>query len=400
MFIPIQILLLSILGILCLYLAVLSVLALASHLRLTFPALRLRRFALVIPAHNEELSIQRTLESVMALDYPRDRYDVVVVADNCEDRTAAIARAIGAGVMERANRELRGKGYALRWCFDQLAGADPPYDAYVVVDADTVVSKNLLAVMNYYLEQGAEAIQCSDLVAPRPGAWSSEATRIGFTLYNYVRPLGRRVLGCPPGLKGNGMCFSAEVFRKAPWDTYSLNEDLEYGLRLLLKDIPVVFAPEATVLATMPMNPENSRSQRERWEAGRYPVIRRYFAPLLAAAVRRGSFKLLDALVELLTPALVNLMVMIMGLFLITVVLAAIGIHGMWWCALLWCLVALLGVLHMIIGLYAARADRALFTALLHLPRYALWKLMLYAKLARTRKQEEWVRTTREASKM
>ncbi len=400
MLVLIQIFLVSIFGVLCLYLAVLSILALTTRLRVAFPAAHTRRIAVVIPAHNEELSIRKTLESVFALDYPRDRYDVVVVADNCEDRTAEIAKTMGAKVEERVNRDLRGKGYALRWCFDRLASAEPPYEGYVVIDADTVVSKNLLAVMNYYLEQGAEAIQCSDLVAPQPGIWSSEATRMGFTLYNYVRPLGRRVLGFPPGLKGNGMCFRGDVFRKLPWDSYSLNEDLEYGLRLLLKGVSVLFAPEAIVLATMPQNPGNSQSQRARWEAGRFPVIRNYFRPLLVGALRRGSLKLFDAFVDLITPALVNLMAAVSTFFVLTVILAAAGIDGMWVFALLWCGVGGLLVLHMVVGLYAARADRALFVALLYLPRYALWKLLLYAKLARTRKPDEWIRTTREASSL
>ena len=133
-------------------------------------------------------------------------------------------------------------------------------------------------------------------------------TRLSFLLYNFVRPLGRAVLGCSAGLKGNGMCFTAELLTEFPWSSFSLNEDVEYGLELLLKGVTVQFAPEAKLFAKMPHNVENARSQRVRWEAGRFPVIWKYSLKLLTAAFSRHSFKLFDAFVELMTPSLVNML--------------------------------------------------------------------------------------------
>src|SRR5258706_2619767 len=126
-----------------------------------------RRFICVIPAHNEEGVLERTLLSIRSADYPAGLLRVTVVADNCTDRTAEVARSLGADVSERHDEVLRGKGYALRWCFDRLARSAGPYDAAVVVDADSEVSANIFRVLNRYLESGAKVIQTADVVKPR-----------------------------------------------------------------------------------------------------------------------------------------------------------------------------------------------------------------------------------------
>ncbi len=387
---------LSIAGFFVVYLMALSILALFVRPKRAFPARTRRRFAVVVPAHNEELSIGRTLASLLAIDYPKELFDVIVVADNCTDATASIARNAGAVVRERTDAVLRGKGYALRWCFDEILRSEPGYGGVVVIDADSVASANFLTVMNHYLEQGAGALQCSDMVAPLPGAWSSEVTRLGFTLYNHVRPLARSLFGFSAGLRGNGMCFAADTLRHHPWNTYSLNEDLEYGLVLLLGGVPIVFAPEALVLATMPATAANAESQRSRWERGRFPVIRRYTWPLLAASARTFSLRPLDALVDLVIPPFVNLIGGVLLLTVTTAVLAVTGYSGAFLFLILWEILLVLGIAHVLVGLIAARADRELYRTLLSIPRYAVWKLLLYMKFVRRRPSTEWVRTTRE----
>ena len=392
----VQILLLATVGGFVVYLFSLSVLALFARTTTAFAATATRRFAVLVPAHNEESAISSTIQSILQVDYPRTCFDVIVIADNCTDQTAAVSKQNGALVFERENHDMRGKGYALRWCFDRLLSLDEPYDAFIVVDADSTVSMDFLRVMNHYLESGAKVIQASDMVKPQPGAWSSEMTRLGFTLYNYARPLGRKVIGCSAGLRGNGMCFSADVLRKHPWQAYSRAEDLEFGLHLLLNGISVTFAREAMVIATMPQNPRLAESQRARWEGGRFPVIKRYALPLLGRTVARGSFKLLDAFIDLVTPPLINLMGVVVGLLFMTFVLDALGVATMQLFVYLWAGILVLGFLHMFVGLYAAHADRDLYRALFHLPRYTAWKVMLYLKLFRRGETKEWIRTTRE----
>jgi len=385
-------------GILIFNLFVLSVVSAAVRGRPGVAPTSGRRFAVLIPAYNEESTIGPTLESILSADYPRALFDVFVIADNCTDTTARVSRDLGARVLERRDLDLRGKGYALRWAMDLLLASQERYDAFIVVDADSTASANFLGIMNASLDNGASVIQANDIVKPQPGAWSSEITRLGFTLYNFVRPRGRSVLGLSAGLRGNGMCFAAGVLRSFPWEAYSRAEDLEFGLHLLLHGVSITFAPEATVLATMPVEAKLAESQRARWEAGRIPVIRRFAWPLLKKGVLKGSWVCIDALLDLLTPALVNLTALVILLLSINVALPAAGVTGGPLFVVVWTGLFIVGLLHVVIGLFAAHADGALYKALLHIPRYALWKLLLYAKLARREETKEWIRTTREIS--
>jgi 1,2-diacylglycerol 3-beta-glucosyltransferase len=378
------------------YLTLLSLLALVERRRTEPRSTSLRRLAVVVPAHNEEGSICRTIESALAVDYPRARFELFVIADNCTDATTAAARRAGATVLERHDDENRGKGQALRWAFNTLLAKEEGYDAIIVVDADSTLSRNFLTVVNGYLAHGARVIQCNDMVRKNPGAWSSEMTRIGFILFNYVRPLGRRFLGFSAGLRGNGMAFASDVLRQNPWEAYSRAEDLEFGLFLLLRGITVRFAPEATVTAIMPERAANAESQRVRWEGGRLPLIRKFAPRLLMNGITKPSLASLDALVDLVTPPLVTMLA-----FLI----ACGGLHALIWLAgweqdagnvLVWFLVAALGIAHMIIGLVAYRADHATYMALLHIPRYALWKILLLVKQLFRGRTREWIRTARE----
>ena len=391
-----QILLLATLGFLVFYLFLLSVLAAFARTPEVSEAACTHQFAVIVPAHNEESTIGPTIKSILSLNYPRGKFDAIVIADNCTDLTATVARDSGAIVVERTSNELRGKGHALRWCFDMLLLDPTKYDALVVVDADSTVSTNFLTVMSSRLDGGDSVIQAADLVRPNPGAWSSELTRLGFMLYNYVRPLGRTVIGCTAGLRGNGMCFAADVLREHPWQAYTRTEDLEFGLHLLLHGIPVSFAPQASVLATMPQNPKLAESQRARWERGRLPVIKQYGPLLVKNALRHGSFKYMDSLIDLVTPPLINLIVIVLVVLVFTWGFYLAGVASMLGFVWLWTGVIFLGFFHMFIGLYASHADRFLYRALFSLPRYVVWKTLLYLRLMLRGETTEWIRTTRE----
>lgn len=392
----IQIFILFILGGVLLYLAILSILSMFNRLRIVETSDTLNRFAIIVPAHNEEISVGKTIKSLFEVDYPMEQFDVIVVADNCTDRTVEIAKKHGATVYERTNKINRGKGYALRWCMDLLFTTKSNYDAITIIDADSVISKNFLSVLNYYISKGSKAIQTADLVAPQPDAWSSEVTRLGFLLYNFVRPLGRKVINCSAGVRGNGMCFTTKTLKKVPWNTYSLNEDLEYGIILLLNGINVDFAPEAIVLATMPKSEKNAESQRARWERGRFPIIKKYSTRLLKFSIKKFSYRTFDAFIELITPPFVNSVAFSVLMFIINLILFLLGIAFAKIFLILWTIVILAAITHVVVGLFSARADQMLINAFLYIPKYIIWKLLLYFKGFRSNKKNEWIRTTRE----
>lgn len=397
----VQILLLSTIGFFITYLAYLSVLAFIEQNGKSLETDTKRRFVIAIPAYNEENSLPRTLKNLFEVDYPRRKFDIIVIADNCSDKTAEIAKKEGANVMVRNNPDKRGKGYALRWCFDQLIRENDrhQYDAAVVVDADSVVTKNLLKVMNEYLENGAEVVQGHLTVDSKPDVWTSEIIRIGFTLYNYVRPLARRAIDCPAGLRGNGMCFSMDVLEEVPWDAYSLTEDLEYGIKLLLNDKNVVFAPEAIGFNIVPEKAENAKSQRERWEMGRLPVLKKYIGKLCKEVFKQRSFKILDTLIDLVTPPLVNMMIVACGMASASLLIWFLGIQDTLLWFWLWIVVIGLGLFHALLGLYTAGVNWSTYRSLLYVPKYAIWKLYIYGKILLFEGvTTEWIRTSRESN--
>lgn len=354
-----------------------------------------RKFAILVPAHNEEKIIAKTIYSLSGLIYPKKNYDVFVIADNCTDNTANLARSLGAKVIERFNKKEIGKGYALRYAFDKLLAEDE-YDAIIVVDADSLISGNYLEVMNYYLENNSRVIQSSDLVLPDPGNWSIESTRIGFMLYNYVKPLGRKMLNFNMGLRGNGMCFRTDVLKEVPWQAWSLTEDVEYGLVLLLNGIRIDFAPEATVYAQMPTEPKNAESQRSRWEIGRYQIIRRYTLKFLYQAIKKRSASFFDVFIELVTPPFVNMMLMVVALFFIVIFAWYWGFVSLMH-AVMWGILVAVGFAYLFVGLYVGGADKSLYKSLLHLPFYIYWKVRLYTRVLRRGKESKWIKTERDS---
>ncbi len=383
-----------------LYLSILTLLALSRKLRRfdNQPHIQ-KRFAILVPAHDEELVIEHTLQSLNEIDYPREMFDVIVIADNCSDQTATLSKGLSATVFERFDTVHLGKGYALRWCLDRINGSGNRYDAFAIIDADTIASSNFLTVMNAYLEEGAECIQCSDMVVPQPGTWSPEMTRVSFILHNYVRPLGKLAVGCSSGLNGNGMCFSRKIVETMPWNTYSRVEDLERYLRLALDDVKVQFAPEAVVQAIMPSNPENAESQRRRWEIGRFPIIKKYAGPLILASIRRRSVMILEALIDLITPAFLNLFELTWVLFSFNCIAVAFGASWLSGFAAAWGTVIALEIFHVFGGLKAAHADAGAYKALFNTPKYALWKMRLYVKTLLRGDDSRWIRTARESGK-
>ena len=228
------------------------------------------RFDVIVPAHNEELGIAATIASLLAVDYPAELRRVVVVADNCQDATAARAREAGAIVLERTDTSKRGKGYALERAFEQSL-REGLADAVVVVDADTTVTANLLRAFAVRLSRGAVAAQAEYGVANRTASWRTRLMHIALTLFHCVRSRARERLGVSAGLRGNGMAFACSLLRDVPHDAFSIVEDIEYGIRLGLAGHRVEYAGEAQVFGQMVSTESASRSQRRRWEGGGWP---------------------------------------------------------------------------------------------------------------------------------
>jgi cellulose synthase/poly-beta-1,6-N-acetylglucosamine synthase-like glycosyltransferase len=166
-----------------------------------------KRFALLVAAHNEEVVIGKIIESLQDIEYPKDMYDIFVIADNCSDKTAEIARRYNVNVCERNVPDKRGKGYALEWMFNKIFKMDKYYDAIAIFDADNLVSKNFLNEMNYKLVQGYKVVQGYIDSKNPDDSWITESYSISFWTVNRLFQLARANLGLSNQIGGTGFVW-------------------------------------------------------------------------------------------------------------------------------------------------------------------------------------------------
>ena len=296
----------------CAYLLVLTLLSAA----LPAPAggERRLRFDVIVPAHNEATGIVRTVRSLAKLDWPADLFRILVIADNCTDATAAVARAAGATVLERSNASQRGKGYALAFAF-QVSREQAQADAVVVVDADSEVSANMLQAFAARIDSGAAAVQAHYGILNPMDSWRTRLITIAKGSFHILRSRARERLGVSAGIRGNGWCVTHALLAQAPYRYFSLTEDLEYGIALGLAGVRVHYADEAHADGEMVTHAAAAGPQRQRWEHGRFQLVRSQSPALLAAAITRSSALCLDLALDLLVPPLsyVVLNIMVLG---------------------------------------------------------------------------------------
>jgi 1,2-diacylglycerol 3-beta-glucosyltransferase len=349
-------------------------------------------FDVIIPAHDEEEGIAATLASVLALDYPRHKFRVLVVADNCSDRTAELACKGGAIVITRQDEALKGKGYAMAAGYDR-SFRDGFAQAVAVIDADTIVSPNFLSAFASHLERGADAVQAEYGVRNAESSWRTRLMVIAFTLFHTLRSLARERLGLSCGLRGNGMGFRIELLKRVPPTAFSLVEDVEYGMLLGFAGARVTYVGEASVAAYMPAGSDASRSQRQRWEIGRRDLTRKYLPMLLRESVKRRDVVLLDLAMDLVVPPLTTLATAVsVGLALSTVVVgfgASASLSLACWLASFLCL-----AFYIARGLALTGDGLGAVRDLSWAPVYAIWKLTLAIRPSAA-SRGEWIRTTR-----
>jgi 1,2-diacylglycerol 3-beta-glucosyltransferase len=354
-----------------------------------------KKFAIIIPAHNEEKVIEGTLRSARQISYPNDLFDIVVVADNCTDQTAKIALANGAIVFERFDTTKRGKGYALNWIIPQVLNRLPKYDACVFVDADSTIKPNFLDEMNASLHEGKRIIQSSDLVLDNSNSWRVQLMLIAFALQNYVRPLGKSRLGFSTPLKGNGMCFASEVLRTMKWDEGSLGEDLDMGLELIRQGEKIHFNPDAVVYAIMPTHAASAATQRVRWEGGRFASMKHRVPAVLRDAWRRKSLYILEAAIDAAYPPLAIMLIASATFALVNWLMLKFGFMASPILLWSWASVIVMLVLHCVLGMVLAKVHPRNLLAFLYVPRFLIWKVGVYFSMILGRAGKGWVRTER-----
>lgn len=348
------------------------------------------RVAVLIPAHNEEICIGTTLKDLLPQLQSSDR--LVVIADNCTDATATIARQLGATVIERENLIEIGKGYALDYGIKSLA-SDPP-DIVIFIDADCRIAPGTIAQLAQLATLKNRPVQATYLMEKPPAPSPKDAvSTFAFTVKNLVRPLGLARLNLPCLLTGTGMAFPWTAIRSVSLASGHLVEDMKLSLDLTIAGYAPIYCPEANIMGCLPQQERAAQTQRTRWEHGHLQAMMAYVPLLLQAAVQQRKPAAIALALELSVPPL-SLLVMIW--------VAGMGITAAWGVVTAVWLPAGLAA---IAGSFLAIAILSAWVKfgykdlplgqLLSIPFYILWKIPLYFKFL-VKPQTTWVRTERD----
>jgi len=260
------------------------------------------RFAILIPAHNEEALLAESLRSIDEQRYPKSLYQCVVIADNCTDNTAGVALGEGATVLERRDSTHRGKGHALKWGLTQMELRN--YDAVLVLDADSRLGQHCVAELDAFMQSGENAIQCSNNVDNPDESWFSSLTDVSRSFVNEMCLAAKQRLGLSAYLMGNGMCFSTALLERYGWNAFTVGEDWEFYAYLVLQGERVGFCRTAKVFHRESTSLKQATSQRMRWSSGRFLVAAQFGSRLFIAGLIERSMLKLDASLPLLFPNL------------------------------------------------------------------------------------------------
>jgi len=345
---------------------------------------------IVIPAHNEAAVIAETLAKLR--EALSEGMRMLVVADNCSDDTAALARSAGAEVIERTDAERRGKGFALAFARDWLTVRSPA--SVIVLDADCRIDGDSLLNLARGSQRDGRAIQAVNLLAAEAGARPMvQISTFAFLIKNLVRQRGLQRLAGRVHLTGTGMCLPWQAFAQADLATASIVEDLRLGLELAEAGSPPRLAENAFVWS--PHAPaEQTLGQRSRWEGGFLATMRTTAPGLLARGLQYRSPGTFLAGLDLLIPPLALFAMINAAALTITILCGAIGLTT-WAPAIALLAVGLLPTFFLLLSWW--REGRATLSAgaLLRIPLYAAWKLPMYAGLVRKGAPAEWNRTAR-----
>jgi cellulose synthase/poly-beta-1,6-N-acetylglucosamine synthase-like glycosyltransferase len=355
-----------------------------------FPVRRLQssasgiwRVAVVVPAHNEELSIASCVASLLSAGKDDIDVSVYVIADNCSDNTSAVSRQAGAMVLERQSETERGKGHALHFAFTELERIG--FDCVLVVDADTIVAPNFLVAAAGALRAGSDAVQVRYVARNASDNMRTRLMSLALRAFNVIRPRGRQNLNLSAGILGNGFGLRRETLTAVPYHAASVVEDLEYHLSLVRSGRRVMFVDDTAVYGEMPVRGQGVETQRSRWEGGRLRMIREQI-PRLLRDVLSGKLRCLEPLLELLLlPLAFHFTLLLCASLSPNIYIRSIGLFGF-----------VVLAIHLLATAFVCGQGFSDLKALAAAPFYIVWKILLIPSLFRNaRAKNAWVRTSR-----
>ncbi|MBR5152663.1 MAG: glycosyltransferase family 2 protein [Clostridia bacterium] len=284
-----------------------------------YVAHRNHKFAVVISARNEEAVVGQLVDSIKDQNYPSELVDVFVIADNCTDDTAEVARNAGALVYERFNTEQVGKGYALDWMFKiiETEHADKEYEAFMIFDADNLLDQNYIMEMNKVFDQGYRIITSYRNSKNFGSNWISGGYSLWFLREAKFLNNSRMQLHTSCAISGTGFLVSADVIRNnGGWIHHLLTEDIEFTVDSVIHGEIIGYCGDAILYDEQPTKFSQSYTQRLRWAKGFYQVFAHYGGKLFRG-IFGGSFSCFDMLMTIMPAMLLTLMSIIINLIAI-----------------------------------------------------------------------------------
>ena len=262
-----------------------------------------KKYAVLIAARNEEDVIANLINSINSQDYPSENLDVYVVADNCTDKTAEVARSCGATVYERFNKEQVGKGYALNFLLkniDELRGIRS-YDAYFVFDADNILEGNYVSEMDKAFSAGFKAVTSYRNSKNFGQSWIASSYAIQFLREARFLNNSRSILGSSCAVSGTGFMVSSEIFEKnGGWKHHLLTEDIEFSVDTVIGGEVIGYCHDAVFYDEQPITFKQSWTQRLRWAKGFLQVYHGYGTDLFKGMLKNKSFSCYDMTMSIL----------------------------------------------------------------------------------------------------
>ena len=289
-----------------------------------FKAVREHKFAAVISARNERDVIGQLISSIKSQNYPKDKLDVFVIADNCTDDTAQVAREAGAIVYERFNKVQVGKGYALDWLFKIIDRdhKDAGYEGYMIFDADNILDVNYVSEMNKVFDNGYDILTSYRNSKNFDSNWISAAYSLWFLREARYLNNSRMQLGTSCAISGTGFLVGANVIEgNGGWIHHLLTEDIEFTCDSVSKGMKIGYASKAVLYDEQPTKFSQSYTQRLRWAKGFYQVFANYGGKLFKG-VLKGSFSCLDMFMTVMPAMLLTLLSVLINVVAIPVAIA------------------------------------------------------------------------------
>lgn len=291
----------------------------------TQTAKKLHKYAVIIAARNESQVISELIKSLKTQNYPRDLLDIYVVADNCTDHTATVARRCGATVFERNNLQKVGKSYALNYAFERIESlyGIRHYDGYFVFDADNILDENYVKEMNTVFDNDYPVVTSYRNSKNYGYNWISAGYALWFLRESKYLNGARMLCNSSCAISGTGFLVSSEIIQKDDgWKYNLMTEDIEFSVDNVIHGNTIGYCETAILYDEQPVDFKTSWNQRMRWTKGFYQVLYHYGAKLFRGCFSKKGFPCFDLLATIAPATLLTLFMLVLNIFAITTGLA------------------------------------------------------------------------------